>query len=86
MSNRDSLLVEREKTHGLFETTADISQDLKNILHSRKQGLPSTQREALDMIATKIARILSGQANFKDHWKDLSGYSLLGMEACSDDK
>jgi hypothetical protein len=39
-------------------------------------------KEALDMIALKLSRILSGQANFKDHWLDLSGYSLLAAEAC----
>jgi hypothetical protein len=39
-------------------------------------------REALDMIALKLSRILSGQANFKDHWDDIAGYAKLGSEAC----
>lgn len=45
-------------------------------------GLPPRQKEVLEMIATKIARILSGAANEKDHWKDIAGYAKLGEEAC----
>jgi hypothetical protein len=29
------------------------------------------------MIAMKIARILSGNANFADHWEDIEGYARL---------
>jgi hypothetical protein len=35
------------------------------------------QREALEMIAHKIARILSGDPNHKDHWEDIAGYAEL---------
>jgi hypothetical protein len=38
--------------------------------------------EALEMICTKIARILSGNPNDPDHWKDIAGYAELGGEAC----
>jgi hypothetical protein len=87
MSDRDPLLAEREKTHGSFKTNAEISQQLKHIFHEHIiVNFKSEQVEALDMIALKLSRILSGQANFKDHWRDLSGYSLLAMEACDDDK
>jgi hypothetical protein len=44
--------------------------------------MPDAQIEALDMIALKLSRILSGQANFKDHWDDIAGYAKLGAEAC----
>ncbi|MDE2104200.1 MAG: hypothetical protein KGL39_43590 [Patescibacteria group bacterium] len=92
---RDPLLQEREKTHGSFETNALISQQLKEIIHGtglRTKITTATgftemklvHREALDMIALKLSRILSGQANFKDHWRDISGYALLGMEACDE--
>jgi hypothetical protein len=29
------------------------------------------------MIAMKIARILSGNSNFADHWEDIEGYARL---------
>jgi hypothetical protein len=40
------------------------------------------QREALDYIAGKLARILSGQPGYADHWDDIAGYAKL---ACHKD-
>ena len=83
-SPRDPLLVEREKTHGSFQTNAQISQALKHIIHDNIKpcGFKDIHREALDMIALKISRICSGQADTKDHWDDIAGYAKLGAEAC----
>ena len=81
---RDPLLQERKKTHGSFEQNASISQAIKHIYHS-KGHYPAENFvycEALDMIALKLSRILSGQANFKDHWDDIAGYAKLASEAC----
>lgn len=80
---RDPLLVERGKTHGDFGRNADISQQLKQLFnrHGADRFL-YVHREALDMIALKLSRILSGQANFKDHWDDIAGYAKLASEAC----
>lgn len=90
MTDRDPLLQEREKTHGSFQSNANISQAIKQIYRGASYGYANklgnmAHNEALDMIALKLSRILSGQANFKDHWRDLSGYSLLAMEACDED-
>jgi hypothetical protein len=80
---RDPLLQEREKTHGSFKQNADISSSLKVIFREHDEKIfSSAQREALDMIALKLSRILSGQATFKDHWDDIAGYAKLGSEAC----
>lgn len=82
--DRDPLLQEREKTHGSFAETARVAQDLKhNLRHSSMHHLEDVrQLEALDMIATKIGRILSGDPKCKDHWADIAGYAKLGEEAC----
>lgn len=89
MTERDPLLQEREKTHGEFRKVARIAIDLKRIF--RKEGgftgeplYNSDQRhaESLDLIATKIARILSGDAHCHEHWLDIAGYAKLGAEAC----
>lgn len=83
---RDPLLQERHKTHGLFATNAEISQKLKAIFwfyhENGSTKLGSVQLEALDMIALKLSRILSGQPLFKDHWDDIAGYAKLASEAC----
>jgi len=83
MTERDPLLEERQKTHGSFRQNAMVSQRIKEIL--RVHGtLPRSEihREALDLIATKVSRILSGQASHRDHWDDIAGYAKLGSEAC----
>lgn len=84
MTDRDPLLQEREKTHGSFERNAQYWHALLMIAPLPREN--KTQIAALSMIYMKLARILSGQADFKDHWKDLSGYALLAMEACNEDK
>jgi len=81
-NTRDPLLVEREKTHGDFRLVARVAQDLKEVIAKYDcKGMPMTQREALDMICTKIARICQ-QPIEKDHWIDIAGYAKLGSEAC----
>lgn len=80
---RDPLLVEREKTHGSFTKTAEIAQQLKKIVHIHSSPeIKIAQVEALSMICTKIARILSGNPNEKEHYLDIAGYAKLGAEAC----
>lgn len=68
---------DRNSTHGSFDENARISQELKNVIRSCDGELTDAQREALDMICLKLSRILSGHANFKDHWTDISGYAQL---------
>lgn len=76
----------RQTTHGSFNSNAVFSQALKNEIRSTMgsgwQQLPPEQREALDMIALKLSRIVSGKAFTADHWLDIAGYATLGMKAC----
>lgn len=88
-SPRNSILNEREKTHGSFDNVAGCAQDLKSTLRNRRLSsstITETQVEALDMICTKMARIICGNPLEPDHWKDIAGYANLGEEACHDKK
>lgn len=78
------LLEERAKTHGSYASHSRITQYLKDVMDDadRYKNLKPEHREALDMIAHKIGRILAGDPNFKDHWNDIAGYSTLASEAC----
>ena len=76
----ESILKERQKTHGEFSTHAKISQDLKLILRDNDGELSDVQKEALDMILHKVARILNGNPNHKDHWDDIAGYATLAAK------
>lgn len=75
----EKILAEREKTHGDFRTHAAITDAIKYHMHnsSKWSYLSPTQREALDMIAHKIGRIIAGNPNVKDHWDDIAGYAKL---------
>lgn len=85
MTERDPLLVEREETHGSFEVQGRFAQWLKRHIHEAardKVNLAPDQRECLDMICTKISRIVHGNPREIDHWDDIAGYAKLGAEAC----
>jgi hypothetical protein len=80
MTETKKILSEREKTHGSFADNAAIGQQLKVVMSMSKNwlALNHAQREALEYVAMKIARILSGDRNFRDHWGDIAGYATLG--------
>ena len=40
-------------------------------------NLADDQREALEMIAHKIGRILNGDPDYDDSWVDIAGYAQL---------
>jgi hypothetical protein len=68
------MMNQRKRTHGEFKRMSEVSQGLKQYLSENKDLTPS-QCEALEMILQKIARILCGNPNFKDHWDDIIGYA-----------
>lgn len=82
MTDTKKILSEREKTHGNFADVAAMSQQIKTAMSMSKNWLVLNvaQREALESIAMKIARVLSGDRNFRDHWEDIGGYAKLGEE------
>lgn len=42
--------------------------------------LAPDQAQALDTIADKIARILNGDPNYDDNWRDIAGYATLVLK------
>jgi len=74
-----TLLEDRGRTHGDYQQTAYVSQQLKGLIRSVGSVEPLTpdMAESLDLICSKIARILSGNPNNRDHWDDIAGYAQL---------
>jgi hypothetical protein len=72
-------LQERGSRYGEFKDHAKLSQKLKEvmIMHGVWVNLDHHQKEALEMIQHKIARILNGDPNYKDNWHDIQGYAKL---------
>lgn len=73
------MLDEREGRYGSFENHAAIAQQLKYPMHitAKWNKLANDQKEALEMVQHKIARILNGDPNYLDNWVDLAGYATL---------
>lgn len=72
----------KEQRYGDFTTHAQITQDLKDTMRDTPNypTLPPHMKEALDMIAHKIGRILNGDPNYDDSWIDIIGYTQLVLD------
>lgn len=87
MSNITDTLKERGARYGSLKGHARIAQALKDTMHTfvKYEGdstrpwdkLSDDKKEALDMIAHKIGRILNGDPEFHDSWHDIVGYAKL---------
>lgn len=78
----DDLLEQRRQTHGDFADVALVAQATKDIWHAGAgwKNLSPVQRDGLEMIAHKIARIICGNPNHLDHYIDIVGYAQLIIE------
>lgn len=93
MSVEDTL-AERGARYGDFTDHALIAQELQTVMYTAmtKDGsgapmpgwvrLSAVQKQALTVIADKIARILSGDPDYKDNWHDIQGYAKLAEDRC----
>ena len=79
MSAQDTLK-DRQTKYGEFTENAVISQDIKKLYRTQPnfyEELAPDQQEALDIIASKISRILTGNPNYPDNWHDIQGFAKL---------
>ena len=74
-----NVVKEREQTHGEYSGQAQIAQNLKDLVRSSPGYLKMNpqQREGLEMICVKVARICAGDPYASDHWLDIQGYAAL---------
>lgn len=80
----ESTLSERGKRYGEFEDGAKIMQSLKTVMRETEgwSRLTPSQREGLEMIQHKIGRVLNGDSNYDDNYRDIAGYATLLLEEC----
>lgn len=78
-TNVNEMLAGRESRYGSFQGHAKIAQGLKAVMHNAPNWskLTDVQKEGLEMIQHKIARILNGDPNYHDSWLDVAGYATL---------
>lgn len=75
----DAILTERGSRYGTFENHARISQALKRAMHDSPNWskLTDVQKEGLEMIQHKVARMLNGDPSYLDNIIDVVGYATL---------
>ena len=91
----EQTLQQRGNRYGKFSGHAEITQGLKALmrgedidrtdacqeaLRAKWKVLTPSQREALEMVAHKIGRILNGDQNYDDSWVDIEGYTHLVVD------
>ena len=92
MSDIEKTLAERGARYGDFTDHARLAQALQEVMHGRQEPyarggwgrLSSDKKQALTVIADKIARILSGDPEYTDNWHDIAGYAKLAEDRCRD--
>jgi Domain of unknown function (DUF6378) len=75
---------QRYEIHGAWADNARITNEIKHVYQSEPgwDRLNVEQQEALNLIAVKLSRILSGDPNHADHWHDIAGYATLAERSC----
>lgn len=75
----NEILEERGKCYGEFIDNAFVTQNIKNAIRNSPnwKSLPDDMKEALEMIANKMGRILNGDPSYIDSWTDIIGYAKL---------
>ena len=76
------VLAERGERYGDFKDHAKLCQDLKTVMRTGKSwnDCSDTHKQALEVIADKIARMLNGDPNYEDNIVDIIGYSQLVLD------
>jgi hypothetical protein len=81
--NLDERMRDKQITNGPFEDMAQLAQGLKFALRRGRnwEPMPPESKEALELIATRIAKILTGDPNDARHWNDLVILAQIRSEA-----
>lgn len=80
MSNSvEAVLEQRGQKYGDYGYMATCAQRIKEAMGPRAH-MSAVQRESLDVIATKIARLCCGDSNDRDSWLDIEGYAKLARD------
>ena len=77
-----SAVPNRDHQHGGMEAVGRVAQRIKRAMRDGQNWdrLGPGHQEALDMVAHKIARVLSGaDPHDPQHWEDLAGYPIAAM-------
>ena len=77
----EEVLAERGARYGNYLAQATVSNELRRCIDfwvtERGLKLAPDQSDALIMFCVKISRIINGDPDYADNWRDISGYAAL---------
>ena len=73
------ILKERGENYGDFERGSNLAAAIQDAMAGGVKAvtLKPFQHQALTVIAQKISRILNGDPDYVDNWRDIAGYATL---------
>lgn len=77
MIDVNEILTERQSQYGSFENVALYTELVNKVLSNNMEQRTDAMNMAIYMIASKLARIASGDPTHKDSWVDIAGYAQL---------
>lgn len=80
--NPQEIINERaEAGRGSFLVLADLKAEwISSLARRNARALTPTERESLEQILTKLARIVVGKKFDLDSWQDIAGYATLVVD------
>ena len=79
MKSVGDTLTERGERYGNYREQTAISNKIKEAMQEVPAywSMESDQKDALEMIAVKMSRIVNGDPDYADNWADIAGYAML---------
>ena len=77
--NTSDTLTERGERYGNYMEQTTISNNIKRAMQEIPAfwEMDTDQKDALEMIAVKMSRIVNGDPDYADNWADIAGYATL---------
>lgn len=84
MTDVADTLAERGQRYGDFTYHAEVAQALQDAMREGFSWakVDPVKRQSLTVICDKIARIVTGDPEYRDNWHDIQGYAKLAEDRC----
>ena len=83
----EDTIKERTESYGDFTDNATVAQLLKEAIQMETNypNMPPYMRESLDIICSKISRMVTGDWKHADNWLDIQGFAKLSLDRLNDE-
>jgi len=79
VDSTDDIIKKRTPVHGEYTENSRCTWEIMRAMMQERNWstLDDKQKHSLYMIVHKIARIVTGDPDYEDHWDDIAGYAKL---------